>query len=391
MNTDFIINIIDDLTYYPESYLNDHNSILFGSKTADKYIKIPLALKPLTDDILNNKNSLSLKYSELISKYSNIYDEKDILNFVLLLHSKNLIRIDANVFKNISHQQLINKDEFFENSKTIFKINLKHGFLKPSQAKVTVITFNIFLILSLIISLYLFFTNTLSSGLDFYKHFFYKIHLNSFIYWLQLFIIAIFSFIAHEFGHIITANQYEIYTSSIDYKSYMIFQNYLSVKLPGLHTLPLRKKIKVTIAGPKTNLLIMLFSFIFLHFYYSNLMINIFVINFFMFITNLNPFYDTDGFHFISNYFFKSNDIKNDSLNKLKYKKKLYIKNIIFILSYFITRSILIIFGIIVIHVIFDIFLNKYINIFSIRTSLEIFTVFIYLFFQIKTIVKYFK
>ena len=51
MNTDFIINIIDDLTYYPESYLNDHNSILFGSKTADKYIKIPLALKPLTDDI----------------------------------------------------------------------------------------------------------------------------------------------------------------------------------------------------------------------------------------------------------------------------------------------------------------------------------------------------
>lgn len=85
------------------------------------------------------------------------------------------------------------------------------------------------------------------------------------------------------------------------------------------------------------------------------------------------------------------NDHNNILFGSKTADKYIKFKNIFFIFSYFITRSILIAFGIIIIHVIFDNVLYKYIKILSLRTLIEMFTVFIYLFFQIKAIVKYFK
>ncbi|TCW62222.1 M50 family metallopeptidase [Treponema sp. J25] len=384
---DNIIRVIDDARYFPGSYLNDEEHILWGSLKIDKYIKIPLSLKELTD-VLMEKKDTGVKYDDLLSLFNNIFCEEDIKGFLSLLESKKLISLEEPLIR--CSEGSYKRDEFYENSHVLIDIPLRKAFFNSFYAKkiVDVLKFSYFVLLFFSFCLLLY--NLLLSNLSIYRYIFSSVKINEIRYWINLLFIAFFSFLFHELGHIIIANKYGIYATAIQYRMYMILQNYISVKLPGLHTLPLREKVSVTIAGPLANLFVSLCSFLLLHFIKNYTLLNLFLVNIAMFISNLNPFYDTDGFHFISNIAFKSNDIKSDSLNKLKNKKKLGIQNVIFIFLYFLFRFFVLVVGFLIIYKILNsllIFLNSELLRMIVILSFEI----AYCILQIRSIYKYFK
>ncbi|MCX7656239.1 MAG: M50 family metallopeptidase [Treponemataceae bacterium] len=383
-----IVKVVNDAMYFPRSYLNDENHILWGSLQIDKYIKIPLHLKEITDVLMKNKDK-GVNYDELLSILNHAFLEDDIKKFLSLLEAKRLIFFEESLI--ICSSNDFKKDEFYENSHVLVNISLKKAFFNSSFAKrlSNILTCSFFILLFL--SFCLFFYNLIFDNLAIYKHMFSSVKIDKLQYWMNLLFVAIISFLFHELGHIIIANKYGIHATAIQYRMYMIFQNYISVRLPGLHTLPLREKISVTIAGPFANLFVSLCSFLFLHFMRDYVLLNVFFVNMAMFISNLNPCYDTDGFHFISNILFKSNDIKSDSLNKLKSKKQLSMYNIIFISLYFLVKLFMLLVGILIVYKILDFFLINFLSSEIMKKIVILFFEIVYVILQIRSIYKYFK
>ncbi len=338
----YSVDFCDDLEFFPHSYCSNEEFILWGSLKQDKYIKLPLSWQNLVSQLVEiNRNSKS--YDTLAEFIKNNYQDFKLDGFLELLYHKKLATLKAtasNALLSPNSTLAIDKDEFRRNTKTLLEIKIS-GILKPEPAALLVKLF--FPVIASVL-----FANIGSLIIIYIKEVNIWNYPNAMLHQASLSILLAFliAIICHEVGHIICANSYGIRLRSVKFRNYLIFQNYISVQLPGTHTLNKKDKSRVSMAGPLVNLLLggigSLIYFIGLltntQFQFA---LNLAFINILFCFINLNPFYETDGYHFISSNIFRSQDIKSDSLNMLRTHKKLLLVNKIFISLFFISRLVI--------------------------------------------------
>jgi len=141
--------------------------------------------------------------------------------------------------------------------------------------------------------------------------------------WWMLLLINVLLFplstFLHELSHALAAAQYGLSPKRLTLRLYLLGFLFLSIQLPGLYTLPMRRRVSVMAAGPLMNLLLgNLFTLLAAGIGFQasmpwfNAALSYFIIlNYGRVVRNLLPFLPTDGYYLLSQLVFKEVDIRS--------------------------------------------------------------------------------
>lgn len=121
----------------------------------------------------------------------------------------------------------------------------------------------------------------------------------------------------HELSHALLATEKGVFPKRITLRLYMMVLPFFSLQLPGLYTLPLKRRLLTIAAGPMMNLLLgnlaLLISLpgLTTPTAWQAFLLAFAAINYATFIFNLTPFLPLDGYYILSQALFKDLDIRS--------------------------------------------------------------------------------
>ncbi|MDI9412810.1 MAG: hypothetical protein QM401_04450 [Bacillota bacterium] len=314
-------NLVEDLEFWPYHFKKNKNEYLLGSISVDKYLIIEDEKFEIIQTIISllKKNT---PISQIEQHMNQMGFDVDIQRFCDLLYYKKLLLYDGEVFSGQAEDPLSkNKDDFMALSKDLISIDTHRRIMTPKTGATYTKIFYVLAIVSVIYLTIALLENSLNlnmllnEAIDNPRLLPWVFVLNHIFTYVMIFL--------HEFSHIMFARKYGIYIKSIKLRLYMYVSIFISVQLPGLYTLKPLERGFISLAGPLTNLLVANFSlgsYLLLNCsqFTRKLLVIFSLYNYRQVVNNLNPFMPSDGYHFISTYFFGEPDVKSSLLFELQ-------------------------------------------------------------------------
>jgi len=136
--------------------------------------------------------------------------------------------------------------------------------------------------------------------------------------------IWLFALPMHELAHAWVSSRDGVFPRRLNLRLYLLVMPFLSIQLPGLYTLPLRRRLFTLAAGPLMNLLLGNIAWLIVwnmafEGTWKAFLLSFSMINYFLFLFNLSPFLPTDGYQIISQGLFKDIDIRSHAWASFRY------------------------------------------------------------------------
>lgn len=185
-------------------------------------------------------------------------------------------------------------------------------------------TFGVTLIISIIVLITLTFSDTETAKAMWQKSFRSRGMMNYPFLLLSYASIWLFALPLHEISHALVASRAGIFPRRLTLRLYLFVMPFLSIQIPGLYTLPLRRRLLTLAAGPFMNLLLGNVAWILswkmhLGSDWQSFMLAFAMVNYMIFLFNWSPFLPTDGYQIISQLLFKDLDIRSYAWASLRY------------------------------------------------------------------------
>lgn len=319
MNILFKPIIANDLSMWEMFQSNAGNTYCIGSIDLDRYIKVTQN----KDLIFKFCKTLNGNYT--INELKEMYYSQNInLNIEKMIE----ILCKAGLIVNCEDipRQIHEMDKF---SLKIFTINLEKSY--KFLDKCNKIIFPYIFYMSIIIICVGFILTILNYNI-FFNPSSYKIANSYEIGIVCIAINSMFSLLSHEFSHAIVSCKYRLKPKNITLALYLLISPIVYLKIPGIYTLPPKKRIVVWAAGIYMNLVLFC---IFISLYFCSSWHNKQIL-FFMAIPNLisiamniSPFMPTDGYFMLST-ILKATNMRSSILQSPRnlLKTKILFKNI---------------------------------------------------------------
>ncbi len=307
-----------DLQSWPLFTKNGTTYYLVGSIEVDRYLVVDEARYPVVTRILDLlREGVPIQEIEARLRENDI--QTNVEQFVELLCQAGLTKEDGKEETRAfySHFRML--------SWTLVSLPLTPlGRFLQRWARIFEYTFGISVIASLGMVVFLVLSNVaqaksmLQAGLS-ARH---SMNVHSLV--LSYLSIWLFAIPLHELAHAWLSSRNGVFPRRLTLRLYLLVMPFLSIQLPGLYTLPLRRRLFTLAAGPLMNLL--LGNMAWLVAWYADFggtwkafFLSFSTINYLLFLFNLSPFLPTDGYQIISQGLFKDIDVRSHAWASFRY------------------------------------------------------------------------
>jgi putative peptide zinc metalloprotease protein len=287
--------VVDDIACWELFHRKSGNIYLVGSYSLDKYLVVPESKIAYTLDFMQRLNGTS----ELINIQNELEAKwKRSLNIPLLfskMKSSGLIKTAQN--SNLSNEPV---SEMIKHSINLLRLNMQN--LAWIFSRLTWLFHPACLIIGI--------TAITATFINVGTHDIIRIKQNnhaalSIYLYIELWVIFISLAIVHEIFHTIAAYRYGLRAKNISLSLYLGFIPLIYVYIPGIYTLPPKKRIIIWSAGIYSNLISIMILFllskcIVLPVDTASIFDKLVWVNISIIVLNLSPFMATDGYYILS-------------------------------------------------------------------------------------------